>query len=97
MMSSAHASDFVVCNVFLPIFGVYEHVNIKLFLAGCSADIRRTMVHAETYKKIPEHHIFVELHDAIAVARSQSIGPLPRSLEDFTYDEAAEESYVTNM
>jgi hypothetical protein len=84
-------------NVLGHISSEYEHVNIKLFLAGCSADIRRTMVHAETYKKIPEHHIFVELHDAIAVARSQSIGPLPRSLEDFTYDEAAEESYVTNM
>jgi anti-anti-sigma regulatory factor len=54
-------------NVLGHISSEYEHVNIKLFLAGCSADIRRTMVHAETYKKIPEHHIFVELHDAIAV------------------------------
>lgn len=95
--STVNYMDSSGANVLGHISSEYEHVNIKLFLAGCSADIRRTMAHAETYQKIPEHHIFVELHDAIAIARSQTIGPLPRSLEDFTYDEAAEESYVTNM
>lgn len=95
--STVNYMDSSGANVLGHISSEYEHVNIKLFLAGVAASVRDTMEHAGTYEKIPQHHIFLELHDAVAVARSKAVGPLPPFLEDFTYDEAAEESYVTNM
>lgn len=95
--STINYMDSSGANVLGHISSEYDHVNIKLFLASVSADVRNTMEHAGTFDKIPQKHVFLELHDAIAIAKSQSTGPLPTHLEDFTYDEAAEESYVTNM
>ncbi|VDH94005.1 solute carrier family 26, member 5 [Mytilus galloprovincialis] len=90
--STVNYMDSSGANVLGHISSEYEHVNIKLFLAGVAASVRDTMEHAGTFEKIPQHHIFLELHDAIAVARSKAVVPLQPFLEDFTYDEAAEES-----
>lgn len=85
-------------NVLSHIFTEYGHVNIKVFLAGCSADMRRTLKHAGAFMKIPRDHLFIDIHDAIVVARPQRILPLPlEALEDFSDEEAIEDSYVTKM
>ena len=85
-------------NVLSHIYSEYGHVNIKVFLAGCSADMRRAMEHAGVFEKIPRDHLFVDVHDAVAVARPQRTLPLePDALDDFSDDEAIEDSYVTKM
>ncbi|GFO50556.1 sulfate transporter-like [Plakobranchus ocellatus] len=85
-------------NVLSHIYTEYGHVNIKVFLAGCSADMRRAMEHAGVFEKIPRDHLFVDVHDAVAIARPQRTLPLEAdALEDFSDDEAIEDSYVTKM
>ncbi|RUS73515.1 hypothetical protein EGW08_018730 [Elysia chlorotica] len=85
-------------NVLSHIFSEYGHVNIKVFLAGCSADMRNAMEHAGVFQKIPRDHLFVDVHDAVAVAKPQRPLPLEaEALEDFSDDEAIEDSYVTKM
>ncbi|XP_059156866.1 prestin-like isoform X2 [Physella acuta] len=85
-------------NVLSHIFTEYGHVNIKVFLAGCSADMRRAMEHAGAFDKIPRNHLFLDIHDAIAIAKPERILPLEaEALEDFSDEEAIEDSYVTKM
>lgn len=85
-------------NVLSHIYSEYAHVNIKLFLAACSADMRRAMEHAGVFDKIPRQNVFIDVHDAVAVAKPQRILPLTlEALEDFTEEEAIEDSYVTKM
>ncbi|GFR97427.1 sulfate transporter-like [Elysia marginata] len=85
-------------NVLSHIYSEYGHVNIKVFLAGCSADMRNAMEHAGVFEKIPRDHLFVDVHDAVAVAKPMRTLPLEAdALEDFSDDEAIEDSYVTKM
>ncbi|KAH9503337.1 hypothetical protein Btru_072768 [Bulinus truncatus] len=85
-------------NVLGHIFTEYGHVNIKVFLTGCSVDIRRALEHAGAFEKIPRDHLFIDLHDAIAVAKPQRTLPLSLdALEDFSDEEATEDSYITKM
>ena len=91
-------TDASGANVLSHIFSEYGHVNIKVFLAGCSADMRNAMEHAGVFQKIPRDHLFVDVHDAVAVAKPQRTLPLEaEALEDFSDDEAIEDSYVTKM
>ena len=85
-------------NVLCHIFSEYSHVHIQVFLAGVSADVRRAMKHAGAFEKIPSDHIFLEVSDAIAVARTKQVEALSeQELEDFSDEEANEDSYVTKM
>ncbi|CAG5135998.1 unnamed protein product [Candidula unifasciata] len=85
-------------NVLSHIYTEYAHVNIKLFLAGCSLDMRNAMEHAGVFAKIPKDHLFIDVHDAVAVAKPQRTLPLPEeALEDFSDEEATEDSYITRM
>ncbi|XP_041366122.1 sulfate transporter-like [Gigantopelta aegis] len=84
-------------NVLSHIFTEYGHVNIKVFLAGCSYDMRRAMKHAGCFDKIPQDNIFLDVYDALSVAKIQHILPLLPDLDDFSDEEAAEDSYVTKM
>ncbi|XP_050410716.1 sulfate transporter isoform X2 [Patella vulgata] len=90
--------DVSGASVLSHMFVEYGHVNITMFLAGCSATMRDAMKHAGVYEKIGLENVFVELSDAVAVAKTHKIIPLPSSgLGDFSDDEAAEDSYVTNL
>ncbi|XP_076471016.1 prestin-like [Babylonia areolata] len=85
-------------NVLCHIFSEYAHVHVQVFLAGVSADVRRAMKHAGAFDKIPRDHIFLELSDAVAVARTKQVEALSQQeLEDFSDEEANEDSYVTKM
>lgn len=85
-------------NVLSHIYTEFAHVNIKLFLAGCSLDMRRAMEHASVFTKIPRDHLFIDVHDAVAVAKAQRTLPLPQeALEDFSDEEATEDSYITKI
>lgn len=95
--SNMNYLDASGANVLGHISTEYAHVNITFFIAGCSKEVRRTMEHASTYDKIPKAHVFLEVHDAIAVARMGTVQPLPAVLEDFSDDEAGEDSYITKM
>lgn len=95
--STINYMDISGANVISHISKEYEHVNIKVFLANISADVRETMTHAGVFDTIPKERVFLELHDAIAVAKLQMVLPIPESLEDFTFEEAEEDKYVTNM
>ncbi|KAK7476923.1 hypothetical protein BaRGS_00031862 [Batillaria attramentaria] len=76
-------------NVLCHIFAEYSHVGIQVFLAGVSADVRRAMKHAGALDKIPSDHIFFELNDAVAVARTKIVEALTQQeLEDFSDEEA---------
>jgi hypothetical protein len=56
------------------------------------------MKHAGVFDKIPSDHFFVEVADAIAVARTKQVEALSlQDMEDFSDDEAIESSYVTKM
>lgn len=95
--STINYLDASGANVLGHISTEYEHVNIKLLLAGCSDDILETMKHARVFDKITENDIFLDVHDALAVAKTKGILPLPMSITDYSDDEAAEDSYVTKM
>ncbi|XP_076451075.1 prestin-like [Babylonia areolata] len=85
-------------NVLCHIFSEYAHVHVKVFLACVSADVQRAMKHAGAFDKIPRDHIFLELSDAIAVAKTKQVEALSQQeLEDFSDEEATEDSYVTRM
>lgn len=95
--SAINYLDASGANVLIHIFTEYSHVNISLFLASCSYEMRRSMKHAGVFEKIPRENIFFDVPDAISVATTESV---LRSLEghgDFSDEEAAEDSYVTNM
>jgi len=84
-------------NVLSHIYTEYGHVNIKVFLAGCSCDIFNTMEHAGVFDKIPKTNFFIEVHDAIEVAKNEISKPLSGLIENFSDEEAAEESYITKI
>lgn len=85
-------------NVLSHIYTEYQHVHIQLFLAKVSSYVRRAMKHAGVFDKIPQDHFFLEVPDAIAVARTKQVEAFSeQELEDFTEEEANEQSYVTKM
>ncbi|CAG5135997.1 unnamed protein product, partial [Candidula unifasciata] len=85
-------------NVLTHIFSEYTHVSIKLYLAGCSAAIRKTMRLAGVFDKIPESHFFVDVHDAVSYARPQRPEPIrPENIRDFSEEEAIENSRAVNI
>ncbi|BFZ04869.1 hypothetical protein BsWGS_07908 [Bradybaena similaris] len=85
-------------NVLTHIFTEYTHVSIKLYFAGCSASIRKTMRLAGVFDKIPESHFFVDVHDAVSYARPQRPQPIrPENIRDFTEEEAIENSRAVNI
>ncbi|XP_012941796.1 prestin-like [Aplysia californica] len=85
-------------NVLSHIYSEFAHVNIKLFLAGCSLDMRRAMEQARVFDKIPRDHLFLDVQDALVVAKPLRTLPLASdALEDFSDEEAIEDSYVTKM
>jgi len=85
-------------NVLAHIVSEYGHVNIKVFLAGCSADMLRSMEHAGSFEKIPRDHLFVDVQDALVVAKPLRTLPLSSdALDNFSDDEANEDSYVTKL
>ena len=95
--SAINYLDASGANVLSHIFTEYGHVTIKMFLAGCSYDMRRAMKHAGCFDKIPKDNVFLDVYDAISVAKIQHILPLVPDLDDFSDEEAAEDSYVTKM
>ncbi|KAL4225391.1 secondary active sulfate transmembrane transporter [Mactra antiquata] len=96
--STVNYMDISGANVVSHIFKEYGHVNIKVFLTNISYDVRETMKHAGVFDTIPQDNIFVDVLDAIAVAKLEAVVPIPEEgLEDFTYEEAAEDKYVTNI
>ncbi|XP_071099651.1 prestin-like [Haliotis cracherodii] len=84
-------------NVLSHIFTEYDHVNIKLFLCGCSYGMREAMKHAGVFNKIPQENIFLDLYDALAVAKIQRAIPMLLDVTDYSDDEAAEDSYITKL
>ncbi|XP_033751919.1 LOW QUALITY PROTEIN: prestin-like [Pecten maximus] len=95
--STMNYLDISGASVLSHIYAEYQHVNITVFLAGCSADIRNTMQHAGVFDKIPKDNFFIDLEDAISIAKNMAVQTIPINLEDFSDDEAAENSYVTRM
>ncbi|XP_048729626.2 sulfate transporter-like [Ostrea edulis] len=95
--SNINYLDASGANVLGHIYSEYDHVKIKVFLAGCSVDMIKTMMQAGIFDKIPKGNLFLTLYDAIAVAKTQSIRPLPPVVEDYDDEEAAEDSYITNI
>ncbi|XP_070200856.1 prestin-like isoform X1 [Littorina saxatilis] len=85
-------------NVLCHIFSEYAHVHVQVFLAGVSAAVRRAMKHAGAFDKIPHENFFLEVSDAVAVAKTKQVEALSQAeLEDFSDEEAEEDSYVTKM
>ncbi|XP_069132651.1 prestin-like [Argopecten irradians] len=95
--STMNYLDISGASVLSHIYAEYQHVNITVFLAGCSADIRNTMQHAGVFDKIPKDNFFIDVEDAISIAKNMSVQTVPIDLADFSDDEAAENSYVTRM
>lgn len=96
--STVNYMDISGANVISHIYKEYAHVNIKVFLTNISHDVRQTMYFAGVFDTIPKDNIFVDVLDAIAVAKLEMVVPLPvEGLEDFSYEEAAEDKYVTNL
>lgn len=96
--STVNYMDISGANVISHIFKEYAHVNIKVFLTNISYDVRQTLFHAGVFDTIPKDNIFVDVLDAIAVAKLEMVVPIPEEgLEDFTIEEAAEDKYVTNI
>ncbi|XP_062575438.1 sulfate transporter-like [Saccostrea cucullata] len=95
--SNINYLDASGANVLGHIYTEYDHVKIKVYLAGCSVDMMKTMSQAGVFDKIPKENLFLTVYDAIAVAKTQSIRPLPPVLEEFDDTEAAEDSYITNI
>ena len=94
--STVNYMDISGANVIGHIYKEYGHVNIKVFLTNVSYDVRQTMNQAGVFDVIPKEHIFVDILDAIAIAKLESVLPLPEEgLEDFTIEEAAEDKYIT--
>ncbi|XP_060590703.1 prestin-like isoform X1 [Ruditapes philippinarum] len=97
-LSTCNYMDISGANVISHIFKEYAHVNIKVFLSNVSYDVRQTMHFAGVFDTIPKDNIFVDVLDAIAVAKLEMVVPIPEEgLEDFTIEEAAEDKYVTNI
>ena len=95
--STVNYMDISGANLISHISKEYDHVNIKLFLANISADVRRTMENAGVFDNIPKDRVFLHIIDAVAVAKLEMVLPIPATLEDFTFEEAEEDKYVTNM
>lgn len=95
--SCVNYMDASGANVLSHICTEYEHVNIRVFLAGCSHRIWKTMVHAGVIKLYTSDSIFVTVSDAICQARIENIKKKNVDLSDFSDDEAAEDSYVTKL
>lgn len=95
--SNINYLDASGANVLGHISSEYNHVQVKVFLAGCSVDMIKTMTQASVFDRIPKENLFLTVYDAIAVAKTQSIRPLPPVVEDFDDEEAAEDSYITNI
>ena len=97
-LSTCNYMDISGANVISHIFKEYAHVNVKVFLTNVSLDVRQTMHFAGVFDTIPKDNIFVDVLDAIAVAKLEMVVPIPEEgLEDFTIEEAAEDKYVTNI
>lgn len=47
----------------------YGNANIKLLISGCCSDIQKTMLHAGVFDNIPKDNIFIDLYDALVVAK----------------------------
>ena len=96
--STVNYMDISGANVISHIFKEYAHVNIKVFLSNISYDVRQTLLHAGVFDTIPQEHVFVDILDAVAVAKLEAVVPIPEEgLEDFTYEEATEDKYITNI
>lgn len=96
--STVNYIDISGANVISHIYKEYGHVNIKVFLSNICYDVRQTMLQAGVFDTIPQENVFVDILDAIAVAKLEAVVPIPEEgLEDFTYEEAAEDKYITNI
>lgn len=95
--STINYIDASGANVLSHIFTEYDHVNITLMLAGCSPEMRRTMKNAGTFDVIPQRNMFIDISDAVSIAKAEKMLPLPEELSDFSDEEAAESSYITNL
>lgn len=96
--STVNYMDISGANVISHIYKEYAHVNIKVFLSNICYDVRQTMRQAGVFDTIPQEHVFVDILDAVAVAKLEAVVPIPEEgLEDFTYEEAAEDKYITHI
>ena len=95
--SSVNYLDASGANVLSHVFKEYDHVNIKVFFARVSSDVHSTMEHAGVFNIIPREFLFLDVHDAIAVAEKQRVLKLSKHLANFSEDEAAEDSYVIKI
>lgn len=90
--------DISGANVIAHIYNEYNHVNIKLFLANISFQVREILKHAGVFNTIPKENVFLDIYDAIVVAREAMVLPIPEEgLADFTFEEAAEDKFVTHI
>lgn len=67
--STVNYIDLTSAKMLGQISSEYGNVNIKLFLASCSPDIQKTMRHAGVLDTIPADCMFIDLYDAIAIAK----------------------------
>ncbi|XP_052065181.1 prestin-like [Mytilus californianus] len=67
--STVNYIDLTGAKMLGQISSEYGNVNIKLFLSSCSPDIQKTMRHAGVLETIPADCIFIDLYDAIAIAK----------------------------
>ncbi|PVD33880.1 hypothetical protein C0Q70_05142 [Pomacea canaliculata] len=82
------------CSVLSQIVTEYSHVGIKVFLAGCPAGMLRTLKITGVLDKVPREHVFIDLEDAITVAKNHKVAALSaENLNDFPDDD----SYMTKM
>ncbi|XP_052241332.1 prestin-like [Dreissena polymorpha] len=96
--STVNYMDVSGANVITHIYKEYSHVNIKVFLSNISYDVRQIMANADVFDTVPKENIFIDILDAVAVAKLEMILPFPEEgLEDFTIEEAAEDNNVTHI
>lgn len=82
------------CSVLSQIVTEYSHVGIKVFLAGCPAGMLRTLKITGVLDKVPREHVFIDLEDAITVAKNHKVVALSaENLNDFPDND----SYMTKM
>ena len=96
--STVNYLDISGANVISHIYKEYAHVNIKVFITNVCFDVRQTMMHAGVFDTIPQENFFVDLWDAVAVAKLEMVVPIPEEgLQEFSMEEAAEDKYVTHI
>ncbi|GAB1598408.1 prestin-like [Argonauta hians] len=97
-LSSVNYIDASGANVLIHIYKEYEHVHIRVILASCHPNVRRSLEQAGVLDVYPRNNIFVTVSNAITHTRiinRESMSHL--DLKNFTDEDAAEYSYITKL